>query len=369
MMNTHDTPTAPNRAELTLTRHCPLVTCGQTVRRGERIATASAPGLGDLHTPMAGKVVHVDPYRIRIEAHGETAEVEPVELAGLSGAALLARLVELGADLPPARRLDTLIINGADSEPDIFARQHLLASSQTTLERGLETAVALYTPMRTVLAVLKGTSKTLLGTEMIEVSEQYPSALDPLVALRVTGRENPDDALVIGLETLFQLGRIIETGLPAMETVITVGRDTRLVSLGAPVGQILDEAGQAVADGDRIVLGGVLRGVAAASPSQGVARSTSAVSVVTNPAPVAQDAPCVGCGECVRHCPARLDPAMITSYAEFGMIDKAQAEHVDACFECGLCGFFCIARRPMLQYIRLAKNELARAKAQTGEVA
>jgi electron transport complex protein RnfC len=98
-----------------------------------------------------------------------------------------------------------------------------------------------------------------------------------------------------------------------------------------------------------------------------VDRRTSAVSLVRNPAPVAVDAACVGCGECVRRCPARLDPAMITSHAEFGQYAKAEAEAVDACFECGLCGFFCIARRPMLQYIRLAKRELAKAKAQSGE--
>jgi electron transport complex protein RnfC len=366
-MNTQDTHTALSQAEITLTRHCPLVTCGQTVKRGERIATANAPDLGDLHSPLSGTVAHVDPYRIRVDAGGEQTEVPPLQLDDLTGTALLARLRELGADLPPVDEFHTLIINGADCEPDVFARQHLMTTSQSTLEHGLAATIALYTPKRTVLAVLKGTSKTLIGTEIVQVSEQYPAALDPMVAFKVTGREAPDDALVIGLETLFQVGRIMESGLPALETVVTVGKTNRFVSVGTPVGQLLADAGEQPASGDRIVLGGILRGVAAASPAQGVARNTSAVTVISNPAPVAQDAPCVGCGECVRRCPARIDPAMITSYAEFGMYDKAQAEHVDACFECGLCGFFCIARRPMLQYIRLAKNELARAKAQTGE--
>ena len=32
---------------------------------------------------------------------------------------------------------------------------------------------------------------------------------------------------------------------------------------------------------------------------------------------------------------------------------------LDACFECCLCGYYFVGRRPMLQYIRLAKEELS----------
>ena len=36
---------------------------------------------------------------------------------------------------------------------------------------------------------------------------------------------------------------------------------------------------------------------------------------------------------------------------------------MEQCLECGLCGYVCIARRPVLQYIRLAKHKLADADA------
>ncbi|WP_243547181.1 4Fe-4S dicluster domain-containing protein [Pseudodesulfovibrio tunisiensis] len=367
-MNTHETHPLPPHVELTLMRHCPLVTCGQEVRRGERVATSSVPDMGDIHTPIAGKVSQVDAFRVRITAEGN-AEVEPEDLRDISGAELRTRLAGLGADLAPIPEAGTdfLIINAVDAEPGVLARQELLSSSRATLERGLEAVIALYAPSRTVLATLKGSGKAFSDTESAEISEQYPAGLDPMVAYTVTGVEAPDKTVVLGLEILFHVGRIMETGLPVMETMVTLGNSASLVPLGTPAGLLLEKTGQKPGNLDRIVLGGVLRGTAAASPMQGVARNTSAISVVTNEAPVAVDSPCVGCGECVRHCPARLDPAMITSYAEFGMYDKAAAEHVEACFECGLCGFFCIARRPMLQYIRLAKSELARAKALTAE--
>jgi electron transport complex protein RnfC len=355
------------QAELTLMRHCPLVTCGQTVKRGERLATSSTEGVGDIHTPIAGTVSHVDAFRIRISAQ-EGGEVDPTILSDLSGKALYQKLLEFGADLPPLDGcIENLIINGVDAEPGILIRETLLASPDETLECGLETVRALYTPRLLVLAALKGSSHTLSDLPSIGISNQYPAGLDPLVALAVTGREAPDDTVVIGLEKLFHIGRIMKTGLPIMETPVTVDEESHMVPLGKAVGSILEQAGATPSDRDRIILGGILRGRAAASVAQGVDRDTSAVALVKSPAPVAMDTACVGCGECVRRCPARLDPAMITSFAEFGMFDKAEDEGVKACFECGLCGFFCLAHRPMLQYIRFAKNELALAKARTGE--
>ncbi|MDD3313130.1 4Fe-4S dicluster domain-containing protein [Pseudodesulfovibrio sp.] len=348
-------------AELTLRRHCPLVTCGQSVLRGERLATASAPGAGDIHTPIAGVVTHVDAYRIRVEARGHD-EVEPVDLAALSGKALYDKLLELGVDLPPADAVDTLIVNGVDAEQGVLTRASLLASTPEPLEHGLKTIHALYKPRLTTLAVLKGASIPDYDIQLTEIDHNYPAGLDPLVALAVTGIEAPDHTEVIGLETVYHLGRVMRTGLPVLETPVTVDGKLAIVPVGMPVSRVLGEAGIVPAEGDRIVLGGFLRGEAAALPTQGVDRSAVAVTLVRNPAPVAEDVACVGCGECVRRCPARLDPSMITSYAEFGLYDKAAQAHVEVCFECGLCGFFCLAHRPMLQYIRLAKSELARAR-------
>ncbi|WP_238528175.1 4Fe-4S dicluster domain-containing protein [Pseudodesulfovibrio mercurii] len=359
------TPSA--QAEMTLNRHCPLVTCGQEVARGERIATASRPGAGDIHAPFAGTVRHVDPYRIRIEG-GEGGTVPPEVLDGLSGPELLTRLRELGADIPVCHQVDTLILNAVDEEPSLHSRRTLMAERQDTLRAGAEALVRGFVPVDVVLAVPGAVRESLPNMTVKVVPDQYPQGLDPLVAKAVTGIEAPDNTLVIGLETVFHAGLVMETGLPVMETMVTVGNAARLMDLGTPVGEILTTDGETLRDGDRIVLGGVLRGTAASSPGQGVDRATTCVGLVRNPAPVVVDAACVGCGECVRRCPARLDPAMITSYAEFGRYDKAEAEGVDVCFECGLCGYFCIAHRPMLQYIRLAKSELAKAKAQSGEV-
>ncbi|NDV19432.1 4Fe-4S dicluster domain-containing protein [Pseudodesulfovibrio sp. JC047] len=354
------------RAEMVLTCHCAVVSCGQTVRQGETIATATVPDRGDIHAPFAGKIVHVDRYRIRIDREvGEI--VSPAILDDLSGSEFRDRLAKMGADLPVVTNTDRLIINAVDAEPTVMSRQCLLIEHDETLKAGIEALTRIYHPKDMNLAIPDGMNHIMDGMETTIISNDYPAGLDPLVVKAVTGEELPDNTIIIGLETVFHVGRIIETRLPVMETMITVKNTGRIVPLGTPVGTIIEQEGDSIQDRDRIVLGGVLRGEAAASPNQGVARDTLAVAIVSNPSPVAVDTACVGCGECVRRCPARLDPAMITSYAEFGQYDQAAAEHVGTCFECGLCGYYCIARRPMLQYIRLAKAELAKTAAQTDE--
>jgi electron transport complex protein RnfC len=60
----------------------------------------------------------------------------------------------------------------------------------------------------------------------------------------------------------------------------------------------------------------------------------------------------------VQHCPARLQPNMLTRYAEYDMFEKAAASGLGVCFECGLCAMHCMARRPMLHMLRFAKEQL-----------
>ena len=355
------------QTDLLLRQQCSLVTCGQSVMRGERVATSLLPGTGDIHSPVGGKVSYVDAYRMTIVAENDTL-VASVNLDGLSRDDLRKKLVELGGDLPDVDTASTVIINGVDADADVLTRQYMLTSSLETLERGLATVTVLYIPGKTVLATLSGVQVSLPGVVHSTIIDQYPAGLDPMVAKAVTGSESPEGTVVIGLDTLYHLGRIMETGLPVLDTMLSVNGRVQTVPLGVPVGELLRREGDHLLNQDRIILGGIMRGAAAVMPSQGVDRSDSAVSIIRNPDPVALDAACVGCGECVRRCPARLDPAMLTNYAEFGMYDKAAEEHIDACFECGLCGYFCIARRPMLQYIRLAKNELAALQRQTREV-
>jgi electron transport complex protein RnfC len=183
--------------------------------------------------------------------------------------------------------------------------------------------------------------------------------LNPLVIKALTGKESADGVTMVSVMELYAVGRVVETGLPLTETVLTVGNAAYRVKVGTPIAAVLAQAGVAPAPCDRVVVGGPLRGRAVASADAGVSKDDYALLAVPLAAyPPVTDLPCINCGECVLVCPSRIMPGFVTRFVEFKLYDKAQEFHLEACMECGLCGYVCTARRPLMQFIRLGKKTL-----------
>ncbi|MDR2727250.1 MAG: 4Fe-4S dicluster domain-containing protein, partial [Deltaproteobacteria bacterium] len=177
----------------------------------------------------------------------------------------------------------------------------------------------------------------------------------------VTGKERPIGVCAVGLHEIWKLGRVARTGLPVTETVLTLNGVNYLVPLGTMARDLLGHAQIALADGDALVFNGPLRGIAQNRPEVGVNSQTYGICVIRSDEapPLAGDAPCIACGECVQICPARIQPDMLSRYAELEKDDTCRALHIEACLDCGLCTYVCLARRPVLQYLRLARRRMS----------
>jgi electron transport complex protein RnfC len=44
-------------------------------------------------------------------------------------------------------------------------------------------------------------------------------------------------------------------------------------------------------------------------------------------------------------------------FAQFGMFDRSMNLGTTCCVECGLCAYVCPSHRPLLQYLKFAKQE------------
>ena len=64
---------------------------------------------------------------------------------------------------------------------------------------------------------------------------------------------------------------------------------------------------------------------------------------------------CISCGACVRGCPMNLIPSKFSTLGEVGRFEDTEAWNVIDCIECGVCTYSCPAKRPIVQYIKVAK--------------
>lgn len=345
--------------------HTPVFAQGDQVLAGTLIATANRAGDGDLHAPLAGVIGETTPYSIPITVTGNSrAEAHKPPIEG--GATLKEWLRTLGNHVKNLVRAHTLIINAVPPEPGISIYDPLIRDYRKILELGLETIQSIVEPSKIFLVAAKGNrANAFANCTVVHVSPTYPNGLDPLVIKTVTGQESllgakPDDAVILSVKDLYFIGRTMGTGRPVTETIMTIGTQNSLIRVGTPVGFLAAKAGATIQPNDKIVLGGVMRGLPAINLEQGVAKDTTGLQIIReNEGLRPSDNFCLGCGECERHCPARIMPGMISRCAEFKQFKRAEAFHIHSCIECGTCAYWCKAQRPLLQYIRLAKYELA----------
>lgn len=362
---------APQRLRVPAHAHTPLFTEGDQVLAGTKIATAKLPGEGDLHAPLAGSIVEISDDAILIDVSGDERTDKEIPPSN-GGESLKEWLRSQGINVGHLVQSPTLIINAVPPEPGISIYDPLLRDYRKTIELGLETIQRVVMPAKMHLVVAKGNrANAFSNCTVLHVPPTYPNGLDQLVMKTVTGQEvllgaKPDGVVQLSVRDLYFIGRVMETGRPITETIMTIGGQNHLIKIGTPIGHLTQEAGTTVQPGDRVVLGGLMRGMAALNLQQGVDKLTTGLHLLRSGEGLKPTTNfCLGCGECERHCPARIQPGMISRCAEFKHFDRAENFHIHSCIECGICGYWCKAERPLLQYIRLAKYELALLRSAT----
>ena len=348
---------------------------GMSVYPYMRLASHPSPYKGDVFSPVHGVITDINNKSIFVEvgppdpalAEAAAAAAQKTDLLAMTekGDALRPILKRLGLNTRSlGQPCDMLIINGLNPDPGVTWAEPMLISHFETIRAGLEVLRRFSPAKRIVLAVPEDMKFRTDAIELVRVPSRYPSSLNPLLVKAVTGKENPDDVAAVGLHNVWSLGRVVRTGLPLVETVLTVGSLSRtgnyVVKDGSYVGEIVEGTRITVKDGDTLVRGGPLRGESLDRPDRSVTKGSIGIFVVEaeEVPPMEGHAPCINCGACIQICPARLNPAALSRYAEFALHERNRAEYIDHCMECGLCGYVCIARRPVLQYIRLSKNKL-----------
>ncbi len=371
---------------------------GDELRTGQQIAKSVVQGescfstvTGVVEAVSAQKGYFEQAYTaISIVTSGEDRWDESLPVIGVTAPVetvipLVARLPgasELGELLAIRTKLETLLLNGLDGDMLVSTQQHVLATQLDELKVGIQHLKAFFPSARLILAIPPALRSLVegIGVDVTAVAPYYPQTLPRLVAKNLLNKVVPaykkfeEAGLgVLNVEAVASLGALYTTGrLPVDKRLTVVAQDLKAhlvkVRMGTTVGTILEHLGIETRDGDRILLGGPMRGRSIYSLDTPVGCDTDAIMVQDREqVSPSSDTHCVNCGKCVRACPVNIPVNMLVRLLENGLYEDAAREYdLQFCIECGLCAYVCIAHIPIFHYIMLGKYEVARSRTAEG---
>ncbi|MFQ1914620.1 electron transport complex subunit RsxC [Aeromonas veronii] len=313
--------------------------------------------------------------------------LERIQQAGVAGLG--------GAVFPTHSKLDgrgqlteILIVNGLECEPYITTDDRLMQQYADEIMDGIRVLKHLLKPKLTLIGVednkpeaIEQLTRHATDKDVLvkTVPTKYPSGGAKQTIELLTGRQVPKGGravdigiMVLNVATVFAIKRAIIDGEPLIERIVTLTGDSfkkpgnAWVRLGTPVRWLLQRFELQPEAEQRVIMGGPMMGFTLPHAMVPVVKATNCLLAPTQaelPAP-GPEQPCIRCSACADACPATLLPQELYWYSRAKEYDKAEKLNLMDCIECGACAWVCPSEIPLVQYYKIAKDDIREARAE-----
>lgn len=386
----------------------PTVKVGDIVDAGQIIGDTDKFVATPVHATVSGKVTAVGDIKlangmickgVTIESDGEmrmSKEIKPpvvTNKAELCAAIRQSGLVGLGGagfpthvklNYPDDKGVDTLIINAAECEPYITVDYRCCVEDAQDILEGVyklqkfcnfkQVIIAIEDNKPDAFRILKEIADKDNDAgdrvKLMTLKSKYPQGAEKMMVLSATGRKVPPGKLpadvgcvVMNVGSVAFVGRYLRTGKPLISRSITVdgsaianAKNIR-VPIGTSLQTIIDYCGGFKSEPRKIIFGGPMMGVALCSTDAPICKQNNALLAFEDRKDIIKkERDCIRCGRCVDVCPMSLMATNIERFAKIKDVDALKHSGVMVCMECGSCAYSCPSGRPLVQYMRLAKQ-------------
>lgn len=407
----------PKQAVFPLSQHigAPAVPCvqkGDTVRVGTRIAEPGGFMSASIHSSVSGKVAKIDTVvdasglrkpAIFIDVEGDEWEpsidrtdtlllqnnlsreeiIEKIKNSGVVGMGGACFPTHVKLSPPKDCMIDTLIINAVECEPYLTADHRLMLEHPDEIIVGIKlilkvlgidhAVIGVETNKQDAIEMMNSKLSMVSGIEVMPLKMKYPQGGEKQLIEAVTGRQVPPPpalpanvgCVVQNVGTVYAIYEAVMKNKPLIERIVTVtGKSVKnpcnlKVRMGTPVSQLLEYAGGMPEDTGKLISGGPMMGRPLLDETAPVVKGTSGILMIPeSEAARREERNCIRCAKCVQACPMGLEPYLLATASESGDWECAEENWIMSCIECGCCQSTCPSRRPLLDWVRLAKNRV-----------
>lgn len=386
-----------------------LVSKGEKVKKGQKIAEAGGFVSVALHSPVDGIVseigifdcpngqvlpgvkIKTDPYSTQrmeeapidlesLDTKGFISAVQEAGIVGLGGAAFPSHVKFA---VPEGKECKYIMLNGCECEPFLTADHRVMVEHPEEIIDGIlilnkyikaeKAYIGIEANKPDAIEALKAVASTSsFPIEVVALQVKYPQGAEKMMITAILGKEVPSGklpldlgVLVANVGTIKAVSDYFRKGQPLIERVVTItGTAIKnpaniLVPIGTQMKEIIELCGGITDDAARILLGGPMMGAVQKSLDVPVVKGTSGILILSkNEVRDIEEYNCVRCGRCVDACPLFLNPSMMGLLAKKGLWDEMLEYNVMDCFECASCSFVCPSGIPLVQSFRVAKGFL-----------
>ncbi len=405
----------PKKVVIPLLQHTgainePLVKIGDAVKKGEKIGASKKFISAPVHSSISGKVMAIkesptssgkEISSIIIESDNTDQEslLDKMDWGKESTASLKNRIREAGVvglggaafptvvklSPPEGKKIDIAILNGCECEPYLTPDYRLMIERPEEILEGFQIILK-------ILGIKKGyigiednkpeavkslkfkiqNSKFKIQMEVIVLPTKYPQGAEKQLIKAITKREVPSGGLpmdvgvvVQNISTALAIKEAVVDGKTLVERVVTVsGPQVKnpgnfRARIGTPISELITATGGLPEQTERIIAGGPMMGIAQQTTEIPVIKGMSGILLLPRDEFQSEEIePCIRCGKCNEVCPMNLLISEIGKYAENKDWESTKGLNVNDCIECGSCAYVCPAKRPLVQYIKWAKEQL-----------